>query len=190
MTDGTQDEPLSPEAQQLLAEQAAQLPAAQPSPAADQAATAAQMTDRGPVLPAESEIDAFMTQMREQFASMSAELNALKAQQAAALQAGGGPMVTRYAQGAADKVAALIAAHPDAPRDHFAPLADAAGKLADAAGALVKSGGDSGKLESAAAAVGRFLERTHWKAWGKHIDFSALADDVETAVEEGIKLAA
>lgn len=186
-----QTEPLSPEAAALLAEQQQAANATQPSPAADQAASAAAMTERGPVLPAESELDDFMAQMREKFDSMSAELEALKSQQQAAFVAGGGPMAVRYAQGAADKVAALVSAHPDAPRDHFAPVVQAAGNLAAEAEKLVKgTGGSAAVLQQAGAAVEKFATKTHWRTWGKYIDWSAILDDAETAVEEGLKLAA
>lgn len=191
MTDKTTpDGELSPEAAQLLAEQTAAQVAASPTTADVQAETAAAITDRGPTLPAEADIDAFMEDMRAKFASMSAELESLKAQQAAALVADGGPLVTRYAQGAADKVAALVTSHPDAPRDHFAPAVAAAAELADAAGKLAKGSGPAAAVEAAAGKLTRFLGRTHWREWGKHIDFSAIADDAETAVDEALKLAA
>lgn len=190
MTDKTTpDAELSPEAAQLLAEQTAAQIEASPSTAADQAATAAAITERGPGLPAEADIDKFMEDMKAQFAGMSAELNALKAQQAAALVADGGPLAVRYAQGAADKIGALVTAHPDAPRDHFAPAVKAAAELADAATAAAKGNGSAGALQAAEQALSRFFDRTHWRNWGKHIDFSAIVDDVGTAVDEGLKLA-
>ena len=188
MTDKTAGEPLSPEAAELLREQTEAQVGASPNVAGDQAATAAAITDRGATLPAEAEIDAFMEDMRAKFATMSAELETLKAQQAAALVADGAPLAVRYAQGAADKVSALVAAHPDAPRDHFAPAVEAAAALADAAGKAAKGNGDATALQSAEQALSRFLDRTHWRNWGKHIDFSAIADDAAEAVSEALKL--
>lgn len=192
MTSPQDDEVLSAEAAELLREQTTAQVASSPSTAAVQDATAAAIASggRGPELPAESALDAFMAEMKAKFDSMSAELNALKAQQASALASQGGPLVTRYAQGAADKAAALVAAHPDAPQDHFAPLLAAVADLAGHAGDLVGGNGDAGKLQTAAAAVERFATRTHGRAWGKSIDWSALLGDVETAVDEGLKLAA
>lgn len=186
-------QPLSAEGAALLAEQQAAANATQPSPAADQAATAAAIAaaQRGPELPAESAIDKFMAEIKADYARVAAELEALKAQQQAALVAGGGPMAVRYAQGAADKVAALVAAHPDAPPGHFTAAVDAAAALADQAAQLVKgSGGSVSALQAAGAALERFATRTHWRTWGKHIDWSAILGDVETAVDEGLKLAA
>lgn len=185
-------QPLSAEGAALLEQEQLAANATQPSPAADQAATAAAIAaaQRGPVLPAETELDAFMAQVKADYARVSAELEALKSQQAAALVAGGGPLAVRYAQGAADKVAALVAAHPDAPPGHFAAAVTAAETLAAEAQKLVKSGGSAGVLQSAGAALEKFAVRTHWRTWGKHIDWSAILDDTETAVEEGLKLAA
>lgn len=184
------DNPLTPEAAELLAEQQAAANATQPSPAADQAATAAAMTERGPALPAESEMDAFMARMQAQFDDMAKTIETLKAQQAEALKANGEPYAVRYANGAADKLAALAAAHPDAPQGHFAAVIDAAGRLAEQAAAIVKGSGKLPELEQAADAVVRFATRGHGRGWNKHVDWSAILDDVETAVDEARKIAA
>lgn len=184
------DSPLTPEAAALLAEEQAAANAAQPSPAEQQAATAAAMTERGPELPAESEMDAFMARMQAQFDDMAATIADLKSQQASALRSQGEPYATRYATGAADKIAALAVAHPDAPQGHFAGVLDAAQRLAGEAAAIVKGTGTLPALEQAAAEVVRFATRGHGRAWNKHVDWSAILDDVETAVEEAQKIAA
>ena len=184
---------LTAEQEEFLRQQAAAQAATSPSPAGEAAGVAAQMSERGPLLPAEEQMDALMAALRaqsEQIAALQAQVGTMQKQQAEALAASGGPLVTRYAEGARDKIAAHITAHPDAPAGHFEPLTAAAGQLVDAAAAIAKDGGDAAPVEKAAAAVGRFISRTHVKAWGKHIDWSAVLDDVETAVEEAIKLAA
>lgn len=184
------NQPLTDEQAAALAAEAEAQAAASPSAAADQAATAAAMAgaERGPQLPAETEIDDFMAQMRAQFADMTAQINALKAQQLAALAAQGTPHVVRYAEGARDKIAALVAQHPDAPRGHFDAVAAAAGQLYDEAGKLAAGNGAISALEKAGAAVVKFAERGHGKAWPKHIDWSAIASDVEDAIEAAAKL--
>lgn len=191
-TKDTAGTPLSAEGAALLAEETARHAATAPSPAADQAATDATIAaaERGPTLPAEADLDDFMASMRAKFDSMSAEIQALKDQQQAAFTAGGGPMTVRYAQGAADKVAAMVRANPDAPAGHFDAAVTAATTLAEQAAKLAKTGGAGDELASAGAALHKFATRTHWKTWGKHVDWSAIIDDVETAVEEGLKLAA
>jgi len=160
--------------------------------AAAQAAAAAEMAgaERGPVLPAESEMDAFMARMQAQFDEMAKTIDTLKAQQADALRAQGEPYAVRYANGAADKLAAVIAAHPDAPQGHFAGVLADAGRLAEQAAAIVKGTGALPELETAADAVVRFITRGHARGWNKHVDWSAILDDVETAVEEARKIAA
>jgi hypothetical protein len=185
-----QEQPLSAEAAAALRQGTERMTAATPSPAGEQAATAAAIAGggRGPELPAESQLDEFMATMRAQFDSMKAELEALKQQQANALAATGGPLVSRYAQAVVDKANALVAQHPDCPPGHFAPLLKAAATLSEHAEALARDGGDPAKLEAAGAAVERFAARTHNRAWGKSIDWSALLVDVETAVDEGRKL--
>src|SRR5215469_3884518 len=132
---------MTPEQEAELAAQLGGQADASPSAAGAAAESAAAMTDRGPVLPAEADIDAFMAEMRAKYNDMAAQLEQMKAQQSAALAAAGGPLVTRYAQGAADKAAALVAQHPDAPLGHFGPLQAATADLAKAAEALASKGG-------------------------------------------------
>lgn len=165
--------------------------AATPNPAAVQAQTASVIgaAERGPELPAESAMDEFMARMAKEFAGMKAELAALKAQQSAALAAQGGPLPARYATAVADKVAAIIAQHPDCPDGHFKPLLEAAAKL-QAAGSEADGNGNATAIEKAGTAITKFTTRTHAKAWGKSIDFSALLDDVEAALEHATAAAA
>lgn len=162
-----------------------------PTTAGVQAVTASVIgaAERGPELPAESAMDEFMARMAKEFAGMRAELTALKAQQSAALAAQGGPLPARYATAVADKVAAIAAAHPDGPAGHFKPLLDAAARL-QAAGNEADGHGNPAELEKAGAAISKFVSRTHAKAWGKSIDFSALLDDVEAALEHAQAAAA
>lgn len=184
------DSKLTPEAEAALgAEVTAHAQGATPDPVAAAAGTAAAMTERGPTLPAEEELNSFMARMQADYARMAAELETLKTQQAQALAGAGGPLTVRYAQGAADKVAALVAAHPDAPQGHFAALTAAAEKLHAEAQAVAKGGGALGVLQDAAAAVERFALKTHPRAWRRHIDWSAILDDAETAAAEAVKLA-
>jgi hypothetical protein len=178
----------------LLARQATQAATA-PSPAADQATAAAQMAqaERGPELPAESAMDQMMALIKaqsDQLASLTAQVGVMQKQAEEAVAASGGPLVIRYAKGAADKLAATAVAHPDLGKDHFAAPLELAGQLVDAATDLSKNGGDSAPVEKAAAGLERWLTKTHWREGRKFIDFSAVADDVETAVVEALKLAA
>jgi hypothetical protein len=191
VTDQPEDQgPLSAEAAAMAADELAAHAAAAPSPAADQAATAAAMTERGPTLPMEEQIEQYMETMKAQLADMATQISVLKKQQADTVAGQGTPMVVRYAQGAADKIAALAVAHPDAPQHHFGPLKAAAGKLAEEAQKLNDGSGSLAALKDVTGAVEKFAARTHWKTWGKHIDFSMILSDVEDAIEAGEKLAA
>ena len=188
------DSGLTAEQEEFLRQQAAAHAATAPSPAGEAAGVAAQMGERGPLLPAEEQMDAMMAALKaqsEQIAALTAQIGTMQKQQAEALAASGGPMVTRYAEGARDKIAAHVTANPDAPAGHFDELTGAAGQLVDAAAAIAKdAAAGTGPVEKAAAAITRFVSRTHVRQWGKHIDWSAALDDVETVVEEALKLAA
>lgn len=178
----------------LLARQAQQA-VASPSPAADSRAAAAQMAsaERGPELPAESEMDQVMAIIKAQSAQMAALMQRVDVLQRQATERDaelGGPPVVRYAQGAADKIEALVAAHPDLGKDHFAAPRAAAKTLVSAATTLATDGGPSAPVESAVATLERWFGRTHWRTGRKFIDFSAIGDDLATAAEEAIKLAA
>lgn len=176
----------------LLAQQAQQA-AASPSPAAQQAATVAQMNERGPALPAESEMDKVMALLKaqaDQISALTSQVGVMQKQADEATAASGGPPVIRYAQAVADKVDALKAAHPDLGKDHFDVPAQAAGDLVTAATTLSKEGGSSQPVEAAAGTLERWLTKTHWRTGRKFIDFSAVLDDVGTAVDEALKLAA
>jgi hypothetical protein len=190
MSQTDDNEPLSAEAAALLADELAAHAAAAPGTQADQAATAAAMTERGPALPAEADIEEFMAAVKAQMADMQAQLNVYKQQAAEAQAAAGIPLVVRYAQGASDKIAALVSAHPDAPQGHFAPVVKAAQALAGEAEKLSAGTGALTAVQTAAADVEKFATRTHWRAWGKHIDWSAILGDVEEAGEAALKLAA
>lgn len=179
----------------FLAQQAAAQAVQSPSPAADQAAAAAQMAaaERGPVLPAESAIDQMMALIKaqsEQLEALQSQVGVMQKQAEEAQAVVGGPPVIRYAQAVAEKIAALKAAHPDLGAGHFDVPAAAADELVTAATDLSKNGGASDAVESAAGKLDRWLTRTHWRTGRKFIDFSALADDAERAVDEALKLAA
>lgn len=179
--------------QQLSAEQAAQLAAdAQARAAAESAVitttaadSAAQMTERGPLLPAETDIENLMALLRQQsdaLASLQKQVGVMAKQTEEAQMAAGGPLTVRYAQAVADKLAAHAAAWPD---HDFSGAIAAAGSLVDAAQAVVR--GDTsvgGRMQAAESTVRRLLARL------PHVDVSAVLDDVALAVEEGLKLAA
>jgi hypothetical protein len=192
MSDEDQDAGLSDAQKAYLAVQAAQHVADAISPAADQAATLGQMTERGPELPAEADMERLMAALRlqsEQIEVLQQQVGVMQKQTEEREAVLGGPPVIRYAQGAADKIAATAVAHPDLGKDHFAAPAAAAADLLGAATALSRSGGSAAAVESAAARLDRWLSKTHWRTGRKYIDFSAIADDVEQAVEEAAKLA-
>jgi hypothetical protein len=185
------DAPLSAEAAAMAADEIGRHAATSPTSAGAQAASAAAMTERGPALPAEADIEQFMADMQAQMADVKAQLAVYKQQALEAQAAAGTPMVVRYAEGARDKIAALAAAHPDAPQHHFKPAADAAAALADAAAGLHSGAGATiTDVKDAAAKVEAFATRGHWRDWGKHIDFSAILGDLEETIEAGVKLAA
>lgn len=191
--------------QPLTEEQAAFLRAQQAQQAAAESAEISQVVgqshdaiasgERGPLLPAETQIDAMMAQIKaqsEQLEAMGAALGSVQRQMAEAQAATGGPLTVRYAQGAADKLAAMAVQYPNHPLGlkHFDPAHEAAASLVDASKAVVKGGGPVADVEKAAAAVEKFISRTHKRLGGVHIDWSAILDDVELAVEEAAKLAA
>jgi hypothetical protein len=159
----------------------------------EQAATAAQMTQRGPALPAESDMDKLMAALKEQseqIAALQGQVGVMQKQADERALATGGPPVVRYAQAAAAKLAATAVAHPDLGPDHFAVPLAAAEQLLTAATALSKDGSDPAGVETAAGKLRRWLDVTHHRTSGKYIDMSALRDDIETAVDEAAKLAA
>lgn len=194
MSDQDQGAGLSDAQKAFLAQSAAAHAVETPSPAADQAAAAAAMTERGPALPAESEMDALMQALRlqsEQIAKLQAQVGVMQKQADDAAVASGGPPVVRYAQAVADKMAATAVAHPDLGPDHFAFPVAAAGKLLEEAKSLHLEGGDPAGVENAAARLRRWLDVTHPREGRKHVEaFAALRDDLETAVDEALKLAA
>lgn len=200
MSDQTPEQPvagdeLTAEQKAFLTAQTAQQAAASPNPSADIAASLGAMTGRGPELPAESAMDQLMAALKaqsEQIAALQAQVGVMQKQADESQAAAGGPLAVRYADGAVAKLEALRAQHPDVPQGHFEAAITAAKTLAEAARAVVKTGApDVAKgVETAAADIGKFITRTHWRASGKFVDFGAIADDVETAVEEALKLVA
>jgi hypothetical protein len=189
----SEETPLTDTQRAFLAEQAARHAANAASPAADQAATAAQMTERGPALPAEEQMDKLMAALAaqaDQIAALTAQVGVMQKQNDEQQEAVGGPPVIRYAKAVLEKVNATAVAHPDLGPDHFAEPKDAAQALVDAATALNKTGGATTDVESAATRLDRWFTRTHWRTGKKFIDFSAVVDDVATAVDEALKLAA
>lgn len=194
----TAGQPLTPEQAEFLRAQAARQAAAESEEisqvqAHSQGVIAA--GERGPLLPAESQIDELMAQLRaqsEQLASMGAALSSVQRQMEEAQAASGGPLTVRYAQGAADKLTALADQYPNHPTGlaHFDPAKAAAQALVDASKLVVKGTGPVADVEKAAAGIEKFISRTHKRLGGSHIDWSAILDDVELAVEEAAKLAA
>lgn len=185
---------LTDEQKAFLTAQAAQQAAASPSPAADAAASMGQMVGRGPELPAETAMDKLMAALKaqsDQIAQLQAQVGVMQKQAEENQAAAGGPMTVRYADGAVAKLQAMKAQHPDVPQGHFDAAIAAAESLATAARAVVKTGAsDVAKdVETAAAGITKFIGKSR-RASGKHIDFSAIADDVELAVEEALKLVA
>jgi hypothetical protein len=189
--ESTAGTPLSPEQQVFLAAQAAQKAAAEAAGVTQAAAdTASQMTERGPLLPAEEKIDALMAQLKAQsdlISSLQSQVGTVQLQMEQAQAATGGPLAVRYAQGAAEKIAALAVQWP---AHDLAVAADAAGKLVETATAAAKGTvrpGDPSAhaaLTAAAGAIRRVLGRL------PHVDTSAIIDDVELAAEEGVRLLA
>lgn len=177
---------LTPEqAEYLRAQQAAQAVQGSAGITSDSATVADQMTERGPLLPAEIGIEQVMEQFRQYsdlVQSMQGQINVLQRQQEEAQAAAGGPLTIRYAQGAADKISAYAAQWP---AHDLSVAATAAADVLDAAKAVVK--GDSSvvpKLTVAQAAIGRVFGKL------PHVDSSAILDDVAQAVDEAHKLLA
>lgn len=173
------------QADYLAAQQAAQASASSASVVNDAATVADQITstERGPLLPAEAGIDDLMAQIKAQseaLAAMQSQIGVLQKQQEEANAASGGPLTVRYAQGAADKIAAATAQWP---AHDLSVAAAAAGDVLDAANAAVKGDGSVGpKLQVAQSAITRVFSKL------PHIDSSAILDDLGAAVEEALKL--
>ena len=179
--------------QPLTDEQAAFLRAEAARQAADESAgitgatadVASQMTERGPLLPAEEQMDALMAQLKaqsEMIASLTSKVGVVQRQMEEAQAASGGPLAIRYAQAAVDKLAAYGAQWP---AHDLSAARTAADNLLSAAQAAVKGDAQSpGALHAAASAISRITRKL------PHIDWSAVIDDIELAVEEGAKLLA
>lgn len=190
--------PLTPEQQAYLTAQQAAQAATEAAPIAQaQAATAATIGqgERGPLLPAEEKIDQLMAQLKaqsDQLASQQAALTVVQRQMEEAQAAQGGPLTIRYAQGAADKLDAIAAAHPNNPLGtaHFDAAREAVGQLVDASKGVVKGTGSVDAVHGARARLEAFIHRTHARQGGGHVDWSAILDDLELAASEAAKLAA
>lgn len=188
-------EQLTDEQRAVLEQKTAEQAAASPNPSATLAESLGAMIGRGPELPAETAMDKLMAALKaqsEQIATLQAQVGVMQKQAEESQAAAGGPLTVRYADAAVAKLQALKAQHPDVPQGHFDSAITAAQGLAQAARAVVKTGASdvAKNVESAAADIGKFIGKTHWRASGKFIDFSAIADDIEVAVEEALKLVA
>lgn len=182
----TPNEPgLTPEQAAYLAnQQSEQAAASSAGITADSAAVADQMTERGPLLPAEVGIDALMAQLKQQsdmLAAMQSQIGVLQKQQEDANLQSGGPLPVRYAQGAADKIGAAVAQWP-AHAEELRAAADAAGALLEHAGASTKGTAPGAPMQQAQSVIGRVFSKL------PHVDASAILDDVAAAVEEAFKL--
>lgn len=163
-------------------------------PAASQAASLSQVTDRGPLLPAEAEADSLMDMLKaqaEQIKALTDRVGVMQRQSDERAEADGGAPLLRYATAAADKLKATAVAHPDLGPGHFARPLALADELVTAATALHRDGGDTAPVEKAAGGLRRWLDVTHAREGRKHVEtFAAIRDDIETAVDEALKLAA
>ena len=172
------------QADYLAAQQAAQASASSAGVVSDAATVADQITstERGPLLPAEANIDALMAQLKAQsdaLAQMQSQIGVLQKQAEDANVASGGPMTVRYAQGAADKIGTLTAQWP---AHDLSTAAAAAADVLAAAEASVKGTAPGSGLQVAQSTITRIFSKL------PHIDASALLDDVAAAVEEAHKL--
>lgn len=188
---------LTPEQEAFLLASQAKQAATSPSPAEDAAPVQAQMEtgQRGPLLPAEEQMDAMMAQLKaqsDQLAAVQAQMLAMGRQIEEAQAAQGGPLTVRYAQGAADKITALAAAHSNNPLGaaHWHHVAKSAEQLVEAATGVSKGAGPLQLVRDAATDIERFAARGHARQGGRHVDWSAILDDVELAVTEAVKLVA
>jgi hypothetical protein len=166
-----------------------------PNPAAAAAGVNAQLTERGPALPAESEYDALMDMLRkqaEQIQALSGQVGNLKKAADEKAAETGGPPVLRYAQAVADRLAATAVAHPDLGADHFAhPLAAAEQLIAQARQLHTGEVSDPAGVHNAAARLERWITRTHPRTSAKHVEtLSTVADDLEQVRDEADKVAA
>lgn len=184
---------LTDEQRAFLTAQTAAQAAVSPNPAADAAENMAQVVERGPTLPAEDAIEQLMAAFKaqsEQLEALRSQVGVMQKQADEATAASGGPPVIRYAQAALAHLEAMAVAHPDLGKGYFAPVIEQAQTLVEAATDLSKNGGSPAHVEQVAGSLERFLTKTHWRKGGKYIDFSMLADTVETVLEEAEKLAA
>ncbi len=147
-------------------------------------------------LPHEATMDAMMAEfkaMTERVNAMEAELGKARGDYAAAAARLGPPEVALYAQAIHDKLVSLRNAHPDAPLGHFDAVIAKAAPLGEAARDLIGGEGHvndvTDKLGEVVDAVDRFITRTHPRKWGKPIDMSALASDLEDATDAAAAVA-
>lgn len=173
---------------------AADLTTSTPNPAAAAADVNAQLTERGPALPAESEYDQLMAVLKrqaEQIQALSGQVGNLKKAADEKAAETGGPPVIRYAQAVADRLAATAVAHPDLGADHFGHPLALADELVSAAKSAHSDGADLGAVASAADRLERWITRTHPRTSAKHVEtLSTVADDLEQVRDEADKLAA
>ena len=179
---------------------AAQAPRADPDVEAKAAADLA-AGKRGPLLPAEEQMDQIMAALKaqsDQIEVLTAQLTAQQKQLAQANAASGGPLLTRYADAFADTIAMHAVANPDlgtVRKDsdgklviagHFGRPYELAARLRDTAAAAV----DSGKpddVRGVVTSLERWLSRTHPRA-GKHVDLGTALQYLEYVADEADKL--
>lgn len=164
------------------------------APAGDAGASLGMMTTDKPArLPAEDLMDKLMEQQRlfsEQLAAMQSQLGRAQADAAAVRAITGPPMVTVAADGIAAKLAGHKAANPDVPLGHFDAAIEQAAELAKQARALADGQASAAEhVSGLAGKVERFLTRTHPRASGKALDFSALLDELDVLLTEAEGLA-
>jgi hypothetical protein len=206
-TEETAGAELTPEQEAYLratqaTQAAAEVAAGRSGDAGAQQATMA-TAERGPLLPAEQQMDQMMAQvkaMSDQLAAQAGQIEVMQRAEAQRVAESGGPLVLRYAQSVKDHLLAHAIAHPDlgaVTKDgdgyrvagHFAGVIADADRLVATVKDLVDGKSSTGPVHDAADAVDRFIERGHRRLTGKHVDFGAAGQALEYVRDEASKAA-
>ena len=138
----------------------------------------------------EQDLAAHMAASQAAFEANQATIESLTRQLATVRAQAGPPTGTLLAKSLATRVAAIAAANPDVPAEHFAGVISQAQSLAEATQAVADGKGDPGEVERLANGIGAWFTRVHPRSSGKVLEgMHAALDEAERILEELPKLA-